>query len=61
MVPRAGNGPKPKDRIGLKIRLIMKPIISAFLFFLVSPWAYNEAFIEVRSKSKREWRRNQTK
>ena len=52
MVPRAGNGPKPKDRIGLKIRLIMKPIISAFLFFLVSPWAYKKELMTLANIKK---------
>ena len=34
IVPNAGKGPIPKDRIGLKIKFMIKPIIRAFLFFL---------------------------
>ena len=42
IVPNAGKGPIPKDRIGLKIKFMIKPIIRAFLFFLVSPCAYKK-------------------
>jgi hypothetical protein len=37
IVPKAGKGPIPKERIGLNAKLIKKPMIRAFLFFLVSP------------------------
>ena len=40
-VPKAGKGPQPRDKNGLNIKLIKKLIIRAFLFFLVSPCAYN--------------------
>ena len=53
IVPKAGKGPIPKDRIGLKIKFMIKPIIRAFLFFFVSPCAYKKELMTL-AKIKKE-------
>ena len=45
MVPKAGKGPIPNESKGLKSKFIKKPIIRAFLFFFVSPFAYKKELI----------------